>query len=114
MSKNRKRYQQMELCMTGALLFALTFFIVYLIASGTGTVWLKVIAAILSILVSILCLGFLYINKELLHQRSLWMSVSAFAIVVCIIFSLILNFPSPNPFKQADKSDISQTTINSN
>ena len=96
MSK-RNRYQQMEQYMLGALLAALVMFIIYLCAAGTGTIWLQVIAAIVAIGISGACLYFLYISQELLKPRSLWMSVAAAAIIVCILFSIILQFPSPNP-----------------
>lgn len=96
MSK-RNRYQTMERYMFGALLAALTMFIIYLFAAGGGTIWLQVITAILATCISGACLYFLYISKELLRPRSLWMSVSAAAIIVCLLFSIILQFPSPNP-----------------
>jgi len=78
----------------------LVLFIIYLIAAGNGVIWLKATAAVLTILVSLLCLAFLYLNKEIYRQRSLWMSACALAILVCVLFSLILNFPSPNPLDQ--------------
>jgi hypothetical protein len=82
---------------TYALIISAFFFIVYLFAAGAGTIWLKVISAIVSILVSCLCLVILFLSKELLRQRSLWMTVAAIAIIICTVFSLILNFPSPSP-----------------
>lgn len=109
MSKTKDRYKQMERYMCCALSIDLLIFIFYLIAAGNGIIWLKVILAILTILLSGLCLLFLYMSKELLHQRSLWMSVSAAAILVCLLFSLVLNFPSPSPYKQTKESNISST-----
>lgn len=105
MEKRRNRYREMERCVTFALITASLFFIVFLIASGIGILWLKTITAILSIFVSGLCLTLLFLNRELLRQRSLWMSVSAAALVICILFSLILNFPSPNPYKQSPRTE---------
>ena len=102
MAKRRSRYKEMERHVTCALAVDLLIFIVFLISSGFGIIWLKVISAILAILISGLCLAFLYFSKELLRQRSLWMSAGAAAIAVCVVFSLILNFPSPNPYRQAD------------
>lgn len=98
MKKKNNRYQQMARNMTYTLLTDLLLFIVFLIAAGTGTIWLKVVTAILAILISSLCLGFLYLSKELLRQRSLWMTAAAAAILICTIFSLIVNFPSPSPY----------------
>ena len=41
---------------------------------------------VLCILLSLACLAFLYVSKELLRQRSLWMSTAAAAILVCLLF----------------------------
>ncbi len=100
MGNHKNRYREMERIMSLVLAADLFLFILYLIASGCGVVWLKVVLAIVAILLSGLCLLFLYFSKELLRSRSLWMSVSAASIILCILFSLILNFPSPNPYKQ--------------
>ena len=91
------RYRQMERMMTYALCANLFMFILFLIASGFATIWLKTICAIFSILISLLCFGYLYITKEWLRRRSLWMSTAAGALFVCTVFSLILQFPSPVP-----------------
>ena len=98
MSRKQNRYKEMERYMICALVLDLILFIVFLISAGSGIIWLKVITAIIAIALSGLCLGFLYLSKELLRQRSLWMSVSAAAILVCLLFSLVLNFPCPNPY----------------
>ena len=105
------RYQTMEKYMTRILLGDLCLFILFLIFAGIGVAWLKVILAIIAILTSILCLGYLYLTQELLKKRSLWMSVSAAAILVCILFSLILNFPSPNPYKQPQATETAAQII---
>ena len=85
------RYKDMERYMTYVLLTDLVLFILYLCFSSI--IWLKVILSILIILISGLSLAYLYITKELLKPRSLWMSTAAAAILVCLLFSLILNFP---------------------
>lgn len=100
MNKRNSRYKQMERYMTYTLLADLAIFLLFLIASGCGIIWLKVITSIIAIVLSGLCLGFLYLSKELLRQRSLWMSAAAAAVAVCTLFSLLLNYPSPNPYKQ--------------
>ena len=100
MANQRNRYKEMERMMSNVLAADFLLFILFLIASGCGIIWLKVISSILAILLSGLCLAFLYLSKELLRTRSLWMSVSAAAIIICTLFSLLLNFPSPNPYKQ--------------
>lgn len=103
MEKKQSRYKEMERFMTWVLLADLFLFVVYLIAAGNGIIWLKVIVAIIAILASALCLGFLYLSQELMRPRSLWMTTTAGAIAVCIIFSLLLGFPSPNPYKQTSE-----------
>lgn len=96
MARNN-RYKEMERYMTYATIFSTVMFILFLIASGAGIIWLKVISAILSITVSVLCLVFLHMTKELLRTRSLWITVAAVAIIACTLFSLMLGYPSPNP-----------------
>ncbi len=106
----KNRYREMERRMTYALAADLVLFILYLIAAGFGILWLKVITAIIAILLSGLCLGFLYLSQELTKPRSLWMSAASAAILACIIFSLILNFPSPSPYTKVDaKESVSAT-----
>lgn len=95
MENNKNRYREMEKYMTLVLIGTAVLFIVYLIAAGCGILWLKVLTAIIAILVSGLCLAYLYITKLLLAPRSLWMTAAAGAVIVCILFSLILGFPAP-------------------
>ena len=97
MANQNKRYKEMTRYMTYALSFAALMFILFLIFAGIGMIWGKVITAVLTILVSGLCLAFLYLSRELLRTRSLWMTAAAIALIACTVFSLILNFPSPNP-----------------
>ena len=97
MGSRNNRYLQFERYMTVVLGIALLIFIIFLISSGTGTLWLKVTTAIMSILLTILCLAYMYLTGELLRRRSLWMSTIAAAILICTLFSLILQFPSPIP-----------------
>lgn len=98
MRQQNNRYNQMERYMCIALVLDLIFFITYLIAAGNGIIWLKITMVILTLVLSFLCLAYLYLTQELLKQRSLWMSVSAVAIAVCLLFSVLLNFPSPRPY----------------
>lgn len=105
MSKKQSRYQQMEWLMTFALVAATGLFLLYLVFSAFGIVWLKVILAILTVLVSLACLAFLYVSNELFKRRSLWMSVAAASVLICLLFSLILNYPRPNPYKDNIPAD---------
>lgn len=95
MASKKNRYQQLERYITIMLAVDLALFIAFLFAAGAGIVWLKVILTIFTIFVAGLCLYMLWASKELFKQRSLWMTVAAVSIIVCLIASLLLNYPSP-------------------
>lgn len=97
MARNNNRYKEMERYMTYALIVDALLFIFYLIAAGSGIIWLKVVLTIFAFILSLACLAFLYLTGELMRRRSLWMTAAAASIFVCILFSLILNYPSPAP-----------------
>ena len=105
------RYKIMERFMTVALCADTLLFIFYLIAAGNGVTWLKVILTLLCLGISGLMLWFLYATKELMRQRSLWITTGAAAIIICLLFSLLLNFPSPNKYKQEDKKSSYATIV---
>lgn len=95
MTRRENRYKQMEKKMTYALLGDLGLFLLYLLCAGAGIIWLKVILAIFCVLISLAILGFLYLSQELLRSRSLWMTTGGAAILLCLIVSLLLNYPAP-------------------
>lgn len=95
MANNRSRYKQMQSYVSYALLIGLGLFILYLITAGAGIIWLKVVLSILTFLICLCILAFLYLCGELLRKRSLWMSTAAAAIFICTLASLVLNYPSP-------------------
>lgn len=95
MEERRNRYKDLEQLMTVLLIAAALDFLLFLIFSGIGVLWIKVVTAIFAILMPLLCLAFLYLSKELLRQRSLWLTTGFAAILVCTIVSLICNFPAP-------------------
>lgn len=103
MARKPNRYKEMERYMTYALCADAGIFILYLLFAGFGIVWLKVIFALAGLALSGALLWFLYTTKELLRQRSFWITTGAAAIIVCLLFSLILNFPTPNKYKQQDE-----------
>ena len=100
MAQKHNRYAIMERYMTFALCLDAILFILYMIVAGNGIIWLKVILTLLCLAISGALLWFLYMTKELLRQRSLWITAGAGAIAICLLFSLLLNFPSPNKYKQ--------------
>ena len=95
MAKRTNRYREMENLMTKIILGDALVFVLYLVSAGLGWTVLKVITAIIAIGGSLLCLGWLYLTKEFGRRRSLWMVTAFIAIAVCVIFSLILNYPAP-------------------
>ena len=98
MDSNRSRYELMERYMTIALITDAALFFLFLISAAAGVMWLKSITAILAALISALALAYLFITQELSKKRSLWMTAAAGAILICIIISLLLNFPSVSPY----------------
>ena len=105
MAEKPNRYKQMEQYLTYALIGNTVLFILYLIFAGCGIIWLKIILALLCLAISGCMLWLLYATRELLKQRSLWITFGAAAIVLCILFSLILNFPRPNTYKVPKTTD---------
>ena len=103
MAGKPQRYKIMERYMTIALCADALLFFFYLITAGNGVIWLKVILTLLCLGLSGLLLWFLYATKELLRQRSLWITTGAAAIIICLLFSLLLNFPSPNKYKHTEE-----------
>lgn len=105
MAQKVSRYKTLERYMTVALCLDTVLFIGYMIAAGNGVMWLKIIFSLFCFVLSGAMLWLLYKTKELLRQRSLWITTGAAAIAVCLFFSLILNFPSPNKYKQDKQED---------
>ena len=95
MDTYNRRFKQFESFLSIILLIALALFVLFLIAAGNGIVWLKVTAAILSIALCCFSLFLLFRARLLLRPRSLWMTVASAAIIICFLFSLILNYPAP-------------------
>ena len=89
------RYKQLEQMMARILIADVVIFALYALFAGLGVIALKVIFAIVTIILSGMCLAFLYTNGELKKRRSLWMVVGFVGILVCLLVSLICNYPSP-------------------
>lgn len=97
MADRRNKYNQLQQVITLGLLGALALFIFYWIAAGNEIVWLKTVLSVLIFVICAACLGFLFITQELLRPRSIWMTLGAAAIALCLLLSLLLHFPCPNP-----------------
>ena len=93
----RNRYREMESLMTKVIVGAALVFVLYLLFAGLGLTVVKVAAAIIAILGSLLGLGWLVITGEFSRRRSLWMVTGFIAIVLCVLVSLLLGYPGPAP-----------------
>lgn len=95
MNSKKTRYKKMEAIVTGVLCVDTVIFVAYLLFAGSGMVAMKAVTAIFALLISGAVLYFLYMTRELLRRRSIWMTLAATCIVLCLIASLILHFPAP-------------------
>ena len=91
----RFKYKQIEPILTYTLIGVGVLFLLYLVFAAIDLIAGKVICAILGILVAGLVLAYLYMSKELLRRRSIWMTLGAGSVIILILMSLILNFPAP-------------------
>ena len=89
---SRKRYKELEQMMARILAADVVMFALF---AALGVVALKVVCAIVTIIVSGMCLAFLYMTGELTKRRSLWMVTASAGLFLCTVVSLICNFPSP-------------------
>lgn len=97
MKKANDRYKQMERYISIAIIADALLFLFFLIYSWSGVLWVRVTTAVLTLLISSAALALLYLNKELLRRRSLWMTTAAVSIIACVVFSLLLGYPCPAP-----------------
>ena len=91
----RNRYREMESKMTLVLISAAVFFVLYLVCASFGLTVLKYILAVVAIIASVLCLGWLYLTGEFKRRRSLWMITGFVSIIACLLVSMILKYPFP-------------------
>lgn len=91
-----RRFRENEHILSMALVADAAFFLIYLLAAGLGATWLKVVLSIAAIVVSLVCLVSLYLTGEIRRRRSRYLVAGFSAIVVCILVSLLVNYPSPS------------------
>lgn len=91
----RNRYREMESMMMKILIADAVVFCLYMIFAGRGFAVLKVITAVVSCLISLLSLGWLFLTKEFFRRRSLWMVTACVSLLLCLVISLILKYPCP-------------------
>ena len=95
MAKGKSRYKQMETMMTAILCLDAVIFIAYLIFAGIGMIGMKAVTAVLCFLISAAVIYFLYMTRELLRKRSIWMTLAAVCMILCLLVSLLARFPAP-------------------
>lgn len=95
MAKVNARYKRMESLMTAVLILDAVIFIAYLVFAGIGMIGMKVVTAALCLLISAAVLYFLYMTRELLRKRSIWMTLAAGCLILCLLVSLLTRFPAP-------------------
>ena len=91
----RNRYRELERLMTRVLLADALVFVLFLVFSSNGWAVVRVIAAVLSALVSLLSLAWLFITGEITRRRSFWMVTGFGCIFLCLLVSLLLKYPCP-------------------
>lgn len=94
-TNKRNTFKQLELRMTYVVGADLALFLLFLLGSGFGIGWLKVLTAIAAIALSVLAVGFLVLIGEHKKARSRWLFAAYAAIAVVILVSLILGYPAP-------------------
>ncbi len=95
MRNSKARYKKMETLMTAILCFDAVIFLTYLVFAGLGMLVLKLITAAFCFLISGIVLYFLYLTRELLRKRSIWMTLAAACTILCVLVSLIVQLPAP-------------------
>ena len=91
----RNRYRELDRLMTRVLLVDALVFVLFLVFSAKGWAVVRVIAAIVATLASLLSLAWLFITGELVRRRSFWMVCGFSAIFLCLIVPLLLKYPCP-------------------
>ena len=93
MAKRNNRYRQFDMLMTKVVLGDVFLFLLYMLSAAAGIGFLKVMTALIAIVGSLLCLGYLFLTQELLKKRSLWMTLSFASILLLTLVSLICKVP---------------------
>ena len=93
----RRRYKDIERFLTQVLIADAAVFVLYLFFAGFGLTFWKVLASIVMIVASVACLALLYMTGEMKKARSRWLVLGFGCILICLLVSLLLNYPSPAP-----------------
>jgi len=91
------RYKELDKLLTRVLIAEAAVFVLYMLFAGLGIVALKVITSIIIIVASGLSLAYLYMCGEIKKRRSRWLVLGFACLVIVLLVSLILKYPSPAP-----------------
>ncbi len=83
------RYHIYSRRVSGLLLADTAFFILFLFTGG----WVEILLGVAALLLGIAGLALQVLTRELLRQRSLWLSCGFFGVIICTLVSMILNYP---------------------
>ena len=78
-----------------AALLMLALFIFYLVMAAGGKTVLQIIAAVMVGSIAAFGLWLLFKSKELLRQRSIWITLSFLCCALVTIVSLLAGYPGP-------------------
>lgn len=109
----RRSYKKDEKLLTKILIGEAAVFLVYLISAASGWTFLKTVASIAIIVVSVLGLAFLYLTGELKRIRSRWMVTGFGAVLLCLLVSLLVKYPAPKPVTADTSAPAGTSTSNS-
>ena len=93
--RRRSAFRKFERLMTRVILGTLAVFLLMLVASASGIIWLKWLLAVTVMLVSFLSSALLVLKQEHRRRRSWWMLASFVSFLACTLTSLLLRFPAP-------------------
>ena len=95
MEQKNTRYKDLELFLTILVVAMLALFIFYLVMAAGGKTVLQIIAAVMIGAVAAFCLWLLVKTRELLRQRSIWISLSFACCALVTLVSLLAGYPGP-------------------
>ena len=95
MERQNTRYKDLEQFLTILVVAMLALFIFYLTMAAGGKTVLQIIAAVMIASIAAFGLWLLVKSRELLRQRSIWMTLSFVCCTIVTIVSLLAGYPGP-------------------
>lgn len=95
MEQKNNRFKDLEQFLSVLIIAMLAIFIFYLCMAGSGRTVLMIISAVMIGAIAAFGLWLLVKSKELLRQRSIWMSLSFICCVIVTVVSLLAGYPGP-------------------